>query len=124
MASADDRPLAAALDPVPVQAERIAAGFAAWYEVFPRSLSDDPSRHGTFADVERHLPRIRDMGFDVLYFPPFHPIGRTNRKGRNNTLTPADDDPGSPYAIGSPDGGHDALHPELGTKPSVYYLPP
>jgi len=115
MASADDRPLAVSLDPVPLQAERVAAGFAAWYEVFPRSLSDDPDRHGTFADVERHLPRIRDMGFDVLYFPPFHPIGRINRKGRNNTLTPAADDPGSPYAIGSSEGGHEALHPELGT---------
>jgi len=115
MAAADDRPLAAMLDPIPVQAERVAAGFAAWYEVFPRSLSDDEARHGTFADVERHLPRVRDMGFDVLYFPPIHPIGRTNRKGRNNSLTPAPDDPGSPYAIGSPDGGHEALHPELGT---------
>ncbi len=115
MSDADDRPLAVTLDPVPVQAERVEAGFAAWYEVFPRSMSDDPERHGTFADVERHLPRIRDMGFDVLYFPPIHPIGRTNRKGRNNSLTPGPDDPGSPYAIGSADGGHDALHPELGT---------
>jgi len=115
LAAADDRPLAVMLDPVPIQAERIGAGFAAWYEVFPRSMSDDPARHGTFADVERHLPRVRDMGFDVLYFPPIHPVGRTNRKGRNNSLTPAPDDPGSPYAIGSPDGGHDKLHPELGT---------
>ena len=122
MARADDRPLAVTLAPIPVQAERVAAGFAAWYEVFPRSLSDDPSRHGTFADVERHLPRIRDMGFDVLYFPPFHPIGRTNRKGRNNTLTPAPDDPGSPYAIGSAEGGHDALHPELGTIEDFQHL--
>ncbi len=122
MASADDRPLAAMLDPIPVQAERVAAGFAAWYEVFPRSMSDDPSRHGTFADVERHLPRIRDMGFDVLYFPPIHPIGRTNRKGRNNSLTPAPDDPGSPYAIGSSEGGHDALHPELGTAGDFQHL--
>jgi len=122
MASADDRPLAAMLDPIPVQAERVAAGFAAWYEVFPRSMSDDPNRHGTFADMERHLPRIRDMGFDVLYFPPIHPIGRTNRKGRNNSLTPGPDDPGSPYAIGSSDGGHDALHPELGTIEDFQHL--
>ena len=100
---------------MPVDAERIGAGFASWYEVFPRSMSDDPARHGTFADVERHLPRVRDMGFDVLYFPPIHPIGRSNRKGPNNTLTPGPDDPGSPYAIGSEAGGHDALHPELGT---------
>jgi starch synthase (maltosyl-transferring) len=115
MAAADDRPQLAETRPMPVDAERIEARFASWYEVFPRSLSDDPSRHGTFADVERHLPRIRDMGFDVLYFPPISPIGRTNRKGRNNSLTPAPDDPGSPYAIGSEAGGHDALHPQLGT---------
>ena len=122
MATADDRPHLAALGPVPVQAERTAAGFASWYEVFPRSLSDDPARHGTFRDVEHHLPRIAAMGFDVLYFPPIHPIGRTNRKGRNNTLTPARDDPGSPYAIGSADGGHDALHPELGTVEDFQHL--
>ena len=73
---------------IPLQAERTAAGFASWYEVFPRSMSDDPTRHGTFRDVVRHLPRIQAMGFDVLYFPPIHPIGRKNRKGRNNTLTP------------------------------------
>jgi starch synthase (maltosyl-transferring) len=115
MAEADDRPHLAQTRPIPVDAERIEARFASWYEVFPRSLSDDPQRHGTFADVERHLPRIAGMGFDVLYFPPISPIGRTNRKGRNNTLTPAPEDPGSPYAIGSADGGHDALHPQLGT---------
>ena len=101
--------------PLQVAADRTAAGFASWYEIFPRSMSDDAARHGNFADVERHLPRIRDMGFDVLYFPPIHPIGRTNRKGRNNSLTPAPDDPGSPYAIGSAEGGHESLHPELGT---------
>ena len=116
MATADDRPRAATLPhPVRVEAERSAAAFAAWYEIFPRSMSDDPHRHGTFADVERHLPRVQAMGFDVLYFPPISPIGRINRKGRNNTLTPAADDPGSPYAIGSAEGGHDAVHPELGT---------
>ncbi len=116
MAAADLRLFATELEhTIPVQAERSGAAFASWYEVFPRSLSDDPTRHGTFADVQRHLPRIQAMGFDVLYFPPFHPIGRKNRKGRNNTLTPGPDDPGSPYAIGNADGGHDALHPELGT---------
>ena len=78
-------------------------------------MSDDAHRHGTFADVIRHLPRIRDMGFDVLYFPPIHPIGRINRKGRNNTLHAGPGDPGSPYAIGAAEGGHDAIHPELGT---------
>jgi len=122
MAKVDDRPYVATVGPVPVQAERTAAGYASWYEVFPRSLSGDPDRHGTFRDVERHLPRIAGMGFDVLYFPPIHPVGRVNRKGRNNTLTPAPDDPGSPYAIGSADGGHDALHPELGTMEDFQHL--
>ena len=94
--------------------DRKRAAFSAWYELMPRSMSDDPHRHGTFDDVIRKLPYVRDLGFDVLYFPPIHPIGRTHRKGKNNTLTPAPDDPGSPYAIGSEDGGHDAIHPELG----------
>ena len=116
MARTDTRPFASRVEPaLQVLAERTAARFASWYEVFPRSMSDDPHRHGSFGDVIRHLPRIRDMGFDVLYFPPISPIGRTNRKGRNNSLTPAPDDPGSPYAIGGPEGGHDAIHPELGT---------
>ncbi len=122
MREADDRPQAAASPVMPVDAERIGAGFASWYEVFPRSMSDDASRHGTFADVERHLPRVRDMGFDVLYFPPISPIGRSNRKGPNNTLTPGPNDPGSPYAIGSEAGGHDALHPELGTLEDFRHL--
>ena len=98
-----------------VLVERKKAAFSAWYELFPRSASGDVNRHGTFDDVIKRLPYVRDLGFDVLYFPPIHPIGSTNRKGRNNTLGPAADDPGSPYAIGSKDGGHDALHPELGT---------
>jgi len=95
--------------------ERPQAGFASWYELFPRSITDDPRRHGTLADVIDALPRVRDMGFDVLYFPPVHPIGRTNRKGRNNTLAPSAEDVGSAYAIGGAEGGHDALHPALGT---------
>jgi starch synthase (maltosyl-transferring) len=98
-----------------VFADREAAAFSAWYELMPRSQSGDPHRHGTFDDVIARLPYVQGLGFDVLYFPPIHPIGRTNRKGRNNTLTPAPDDPGSPYAIGSEEGGHDALHPELGS---------
>jgi starch synthase (maltosyl-transferring) len=98
-----------------VDGERPIARFAAWYEMFPRSAVGDGQTHGGFADVIARLPAISAMGFDVLYFPPIHPIGRTNRKGRNNTLTPAPDDPGSPYAIGSDEGGHDALHPQLGT---------
>jgi starch synthase (maltosyl-transferring) len=98
-----------------VYADRTAARFAAWYEVFPRSMSDDPARHGTFDDVIEKLPYVRDMGFDVLYFTPIHPIGRAFRKGRNNTLTPGPDDVGSPYAIGSEEGGHKDVHPALGT---------
>jgi starch synthase (maltosyl-transferring) len=97
-----------------VDAERIGARFANWYEIFPRSQSGDGVRHGTFRDVIGQLPRVAAMGFDVLYFPPIHPIGRINRKGKNNTLTPSESDPGSPYAIGSDDGGHDKIHPELG----------
>jgi starch synthase (maltosyl-transferring) len=97
-----------------VRAERRAAAFSAWYELTPRSQSGDAGRHGTFADVIARLPYVRDMGFDVLYLTPIHPIGATNRKGRNNSLVAEPDDPGSPYAIGSRDGGHDAIHPELG----------
>ena len=85
---------------LPVWVDRRAAAFSAWYELFPRSQSGDVKRHGTFDDVIAALPYVRDMGFDVLYFPPIHPIGRTNRKGRNNALTAGPDDPGSPYAIG------------------------
>ena len=97
-----------------VWVDRPKAAFSAWYELMPRSQSGDPKRHGTFDDVIKRLPYIRDLGFDVLYMPPIHPIGRINRKGRNNSLTPKADDPGSPYAIGSVEGGHDAIHPELG----------
>jgi starch synthase (maltosyl-transferring) len=98
-----------------LDAERQGAAFASWYEIFPRSQSHTMERHGTLRDVIGELPRIAAMGFDVLYFPPIHPIGAKNRKGPNNTLTPGPNDPGSPYAIGSANGGHDALHPELGT---------
>ena len=115
MDAADDRPHRVRSEPQIVDAERLQARFSSWYELFPRSMSGSKDRHGTLADVIGHLPRIRDMGFDTLYFPPIHPIGTANRKGPNNTLTPAPGDPGSPYAIGSPDGGHDAIHPELGT---------
>lgn len=100
--------------PVLVDAERREAEFASWYELFPRSMTDDKARHGTLRDVIDHLPRVAAMGFDTLYFPPIHPIGATNRKGPNNTLTPQEGDPGSPYAIGSAEGGHDAIHAELG----------
>ncbi len=97
-----------------VLVERKAAAFSAWYELTPRSQADDETRHGTFKDVVARLPYVRDMGFDVLYLTPIHPIGRANRKGRNNALVAGPTDPGSPYAIGAEDGGHDALHAELG----------
>jgi starch synthase (maltosyl-transferring) len=97
-----------------VRVERKRAAFSAWYELTPRSQANDDRRHGTFRDVIARLPYVRDMGFDVLYLTPIHPIGRKNRKGRNNSLTASVDDPGSPYAIGSTEGGHDAIHSELG----------
>jgi starch synthase (maltosyl-transferring) len=99
----------------PLEIDRPEAAFAAWYELFPRSATDDPARPGTFDDVIRRLPDIQDMGFDVLYLPPIHPIGVTNRKGKNNTLEVSADDVGSPYAIGSREGGHEAIDPALGT---------
>ncbi|MCC2977454.1 DUF3416 domain-containing protein [Sphingomonas sp. PL-96] len=115
MDAADDRPHRLRSEPQIVDAERLTARFSSWYELFPRSQVEDASRHGTFDDVIARLPAVRDMGFDTLYFPPIHPIGRTHRKGPNNTLTAGPDDPGSPYAIGSAEGGHDAIHPQLGS---------
>jgi starch synthase (maltosyl-transferring) len=116
MDAADPRPFATGRETLfPIEADREAAGFASWYELFPRSQTDSRARHGTFDDVIARLPAIRDMGFDVLYFPPIHPIGLTNRKGPNNSLEVGPDDPGSPYAIGSAEGGHDAIHPLLGS---------
>ena len=107
---------AATLDaPIPLYVDRVAARFAAWYELFPRSAGTVPGQSATFRDVIAQLPRIRDMGFDVLYFTPIHPIGRTHRKGRNNSLIAQPGDPGVPYAIGSEEGGHDAIEPGLGT---------
>lgn len=98
-----------------ISVDRKRAAFSSWYELFPRSTSNDPDRHGTFDDVIARLPYVRDLGFDVLYFPPIHPIGETNRKGRNNALAAERSDFGSVYAIGSRVGGHDAIHPELGS---------
>src|SRR5438105_3134105 len=97
-----------------VMADRERARFAAWYEFFPRS-SGGEGRHGTFKDAEAQLDRAAAMGFDVVYLPPVHPIGRSHRKGRNNALTAEAGEPGSPWAIGGPEGGHDAVHPDLGT---------
>ena len=100
---------------LPITVDRERAGFAAWYEMFPRSQTTDPTRHGTFRDAERSLPRIAELGFDVIYLPPIHPIGNTFRKGPNNSLVAGPDDPGSPWAIGSELGGHEAIDPRLGT---------
>ncbi len=95
--------------------DRKKALFSTWYELFPRSCAPEPGKHGTFRDCERLLPEIARMGFDVLYFPPIHPIGRTNRKGKNNNPVAGPDDVGSPWAIGAAEGGHKAIHPQLGT---------
>jgi hypothetical protein len=102
--------------------DRERASYSSWYELFPRSTSPDLSRHGTFADVEALVPSIAAMGFDVLYLPPIHPIGSAYRKGRNNTVTADAGDPGSPWAIGSAEGGHKAIHPQLGTFEDFNHL--
>jgi starch synthase (maltosyl-transferring) len=99
----------------PLVVDRPRARAAAWYEMMPRSQGQIPGHHGTFKDCIARLPDIAAMGFDVVYLTPIHPIGRINRKGRNNAVTSVEGDPGSPYAIGAAEGGHDAVHPELGT---------
>jgi starch synthase (maltosyl-transferring) len=101
--------------PLAIEVDRERARFGAWYELFPRSW-------GGFAGVETQLPRLAELGFDVVYLPPIHPIGRKNRKGRNNALTAEPDDPGSPWAIGAAEGGHDAVHEELGTTEELRRL--
>ena len=98
-----------------VHVDRERARFGAWYEMFPRSAGTDHTRSGTFKEAAARLPYVASMGFDVLYLPPIHPIGRSYRKGRNNTLDPQPGDPGSPWAIGSAEGGHTAVEPGLGT---------
>jgi starch synthase (maltosyl-transferring) len=98
-----------------VVVDREKARFSTWYEMFPRSCAEQPGQHGTFRDCEEKLPYVAEMGFDVLYFPPIHPVGRTNRKGKNNSEQCGKDDVGSPWAIGAQEGGHDAIHPQLGT---------
>jgi starch synthase (maltosyl-transferring) len=117
--------------------DRERARFSAWYELFPRSTSPRPGAHGTFADVERQLPEIAAMGFDILYMPPIHPIGRAFRKGPENSTISNPGDPGSPWAIGDrsvapdpsdpdrlkeDDGGHKSIHPELGTYADFDHL--
>jgi starch synthase (maltosyl-transferring) len=98
-----------------VRVDRARARFSAWYEMFPRSCTTSAEQPGTLRDCAQYIEYVAAMGFDVLYLPPIHPIGVTERKGRNNSTTPTAADPGSPWAIGSKDGGHKAIHPELGT---------
>jgi starch synthase (maltosyl-transferring) len=105
---------------VVVERERARAGM--WYELFPRSTSPEPGRHGTFRDCETRLVDLERLGVDVLYLPPIHPIGRVKRKGKNNAATAEPGDPGSPWAIGSREGGHKAVHPELGTLDDFRHL--
>jgi starch synthase (maltosyl-transferring) len=105
-----------------IEVDRERARFSTWYELFPRSAGRTPGKHGTFADVEALLPEVSAMGFDVLYLPPIHPIGVTERKGPNNNPKAAEGDPGSPWAIGGAEGGHKAIHPELGTLEDFRHL--
>jgi starch synthase (maltosyl-transferring) len=116
MARHPDRRLATTYDPeLAVVVDPVRARFSTWYELFPRSTSPEPGRHGTFRDVIERLPYVAGMGFDVLYLPPIHPIGRTFRKGANNVTRARPADPGVPWAIGGPEGGHTAINPDLGT---------
>jgi len=101
--------------PLEVVVDPVIGRTSAWYELFPRSFASVPGRHGTFRDAEAVLPYVAKMGFDILYLPPIHPIGRSFRKGRNNALVAEPLDPGSPWAIGAAEGGHKSIHPELGT---------
>ncbi len=107
---------------LPVVVDRRQALFSAWYEMFPRSCSPEPGRHGTFQDCELRLPYVAEMGFDVLYLPPIHPIGRVHRKGKNNAVEAGPEDVGSPWAIGSEEGGHKSVHPQLGSLEDFKHL--
>ncbi len=123
MADVPDRRLETVLEPAArIAVDPVHARFSAWYELFPRSTADEPGRHGTLRDVIARLPYVAGMGFDVLYLPPIHPIGGTFRKGPNNVVAAGPDDPGVPWAIGGPEGGHTAVHPELGTLEDVRAL--
>jgi len=108
--------------PFPVMVERERARFSSWYEIFPRSAGSRPGAHGTFVDVEERLDEIAAMGFNVVYLPPIHPIGRTKRKGKNNAPIGNDDDVGSPWGIGAKEGGHTAIHAELGMLADFKHL--
>jgi len=105
-----------------VMVDRKKALFSTWYELFPRSCSSEINQHGTFLDCEKILPDIANLGFDILYFPPIHPIGKTHRKGKNNAITTQKGDPGSPWAIGDETGGHMGIHPQLGNLNDFHRL--
>ena len=127
LAASPVRDLVTETDAYPLNVDRIRALVGSWYEIFPRSIgarraADGTWKSGTLRTAARGLDRIAGMGFDVVYLTPVHPIGTTNRKGRNNTLVAKPGDPGSPYAIGSSEGGHDAIHPELGTFKDFDYF--
>lgn len=117
-----DRSLGAVWGPLRVSVERERARFSSWYEFFPRSAEGIEGKHSTFRDCLSRLDDVREMGFDVIYLPPIHPIGITHRKGKNNTLTAGADDVGSPWAIGGPAGGHRAVEPALGTVEDLEWL--
>ena len=108
--------------PLTVIVDRQRAAYSTWYELFPRSTSGEPGRHGTFRDTIAWLPRLAELGFDVLYLPPIHPIGDKFRKGKNNAIAAAPGDVGSPWAIGSAEGGHRAIHPQLGSLADLQVL--
>ncbi len=116
-----DRSAATVQDALPLTVDPPLAAFSAWYEMFPRSCGAD-GKHGTLRDAEARLDDIADMGFDVVYLPPIHPIGRTHRKGRDNSLVAQPGDPGSPWAIGGPEGGHKSVHPQLGTVEDLHHF--
>lgn len=107
---------------LPLTVDRARARYSTWYELFPRSCATEPGRHGTLRDVAARLPDIAEMGFDVLYLPPIHPIGETNRKGANNAVIAQPGEPGSPWAIGSKTGGHNTVHPQLGELDDLRFL--
>ncbi|NJN17121.1 MAG: alpha-1,4-glucan--maltose-1-phosphate maltosyltransferase [Oscillochloris sp.] len=123
MAAHLPRRFASRYDPdLKITVDRPLARFSSWYELFPRSAGAEPGRHGTFRDVIARLPYVQELGFNILYLPPIHPIGRAFRKGKNNSTVAGPDDPGSPWAIGGPEGGHKSIHPELGTLEDFHAL--
>ena len=115
MARYPDRHFSTTHPELHIVVDPVLARFGAWYEIFPRSCPGKRGAHGTFKDCERHLPRVASMGFDILYLPPIHPIGRAFRKGKNNNPSSQPDDVGSPWGIGAAEGGHKSIHPQLGT---------